>query len=284
MVGCQAHLQAQGDSVAKPVARLLKTLEEFRECERIQQEVWASVAASAELLSVTQKYGGVVLGAFAGRKMVGFLYALLAQRHGRLIHWSHMMAVRDGYRDLGLGFQMKLVHRKLALERGIKSICWTYDPLQSRNSYFNICRLGACIEEYVVDCYGRFPSAIEKGLPSDRFVANWKIASSAVERRLGEGAPHQNYAGLPRANETRLNSLGFIENKKIHLNLRGPQLLVAIPNNTDKMRAENPKLALRWRMGTRRIFEHYFRAGFHVENFFPPGARTAGACFYLLGR
>ena len=36
--------------------------------------------------------------------------------------------------DLGLGFRMKLAHRKLALAAGISSICWTYDPLQSRNA------------------------------------------------------------------------------------------------------------------------------------------------------
>ena len=135
--------------------RKLTSLHEFRECERIQAEVWGSVGVGAELVSVAAKYGGLVLGAFAGHKLVGFLCAFLARRQGQIIHWSHMMALRPNYRDQGLGLRMKLAHRKIALAEGIKSVCWTYDPLQSRNAVLNISRLGAVAEEYVPDCYGR---------------------------------------------------------------------------------------------------------------------------------
>ena len=114
--------------------RPLRSLEEFRACERIQLDVWGNLAVGSELMTVTAKYGGAVIGALAGSKVVGFIYAFLARRHGRLIHWSHMMAVEARVRDRGLGFRMKLAHRKTALEQGIKSICWTYDPLQSRNA------------------------------------------------------------------------------------------------------------------------------------------------------
>ena len=132
--------------------------------------------------------------------MVGFIFAFLAQYHGRLAHWSHMMAVEAKYRDQGFGFKMKLVHRQVALERGIKSICWTFDPLQSRNARLNISRLGALAEEYVPDCYGRFPSLLEKGLPSDRWVVNWRISTARVEERLrGETPPFD--PALPRVND-----------------------------------------------------------------------------------
>src|SRR5579875_1789680 len=149
--------------------RPLKTDRELRACEEIQRETWGQVACSAELLKVTQKYGGALLGAVRGREVAGFLFAFLARRRGRLIHWSHMMAVREGFRDRGLGLRMKLLHRRLALNQGLRSICWTFDPLQSRNAFLNLERLGATVEEYVPDCYGDFPSTIEKGLPSDRF-------------------------------------------------------------------------------------------------------------------
>jgi predicted GNAT superfamily acetyltransferase len=270
--------------VSKTQVRTLKTFAEFRECERLQREVWGTMAASGEVLGVTQKYGGVVLGAFVGTKMVGFLYALLARRQGKLIHWSHMMAVSEGYRDLGLGFRMKLLHRKIALAEGIKSICWTFDPLQSRNAYFNLCRLGASIEEYIVNCYGRFPSAIERGLPSDRFVANWRIASRPVERRLRQGPSRANASNFPRANETRLNSDGMLENVHLHLNLRVRGLIVEIPSDTDALRASSLPLATRWRMETRRIFREYMGAGYRVSDFVAPSAATGGRCFYLLQR
>jgi predicted GNAT superfamily acetyltransferase len=266
--------------------RLLHRLEEFRACERIQKAVWGNVGVGSELLAVTEKYGGVVLGAVVSGRIVGCLYAFLARRHGKLIHWSHIMALEPGHRNQGLGFQMKLAHRRLALEQGIKSICWTFDPLQSRNAALNIARLGARVEEYIPDCYGRFASAIEKSLPSDRFVVNWRIASSAVASRLREGRRPRQYdpSRLPRANETRLNAQGFLENIRIRLNLRAPRLLVEIPMNTDAMRSKDLKLARRWRTDTRKVFQHYFAAGYGVEDFLPPGPASDGRCNYVLRR
>jgi len=272
--------------MSRPQIRLLRSLEEFRACEHIQKAVWGNVGVGSEVLAVTQKYGGVVLGAVVGGKVVGCLYAFLARRHKVLIHWSHIMAVEPAHRDQGLGFRMKLAHRQLALERGIKSICWTYDPLQSRNATLNIARLGARVEEYIPNCYGRFPSAIERGLPSDRFVVNWRIAPLAVARRLRDGIRLHRFrlAPLPRANETRLNARGFLENTRICLRLHARRVLVEIPWNTDILRAEDLRLARRWRVETRKIFQHYFAAGYHVEDFLSPSAGTDARCFYVLRR
>ena len=217
MVGFPFHPSSWRSTLSKLEVRPLKTLREFQECERIQEEVWGAPGVTAEVISVAAKYGGAVLGAFSGGRMAGFLFAILARRRGRLIHWSHMMAVREGFRDRGLGFKMKLAHRKHALAAGIKSICWTFDPLQSRNAALNVARLGATIEEYLPDCYGRFPSAIERGLASDRFVVNWKIASPGVERRMREGAPSLDISRMPRANETSVSPAGLLVNRKIHL-------------------------------------------------------------------
>jgi predicted GNAT superfamily acetyltransferase len=217
------------------------------------------------------------------KEVVGFIYAFLARRHGGLIHWSHMMAVREGWRDHGLGFRMKLAHRKLALAQGIKSICWTYDPLQSRNAALNLARLDVEVEEYIPDCYGRFPSIIEKGLASDRFVVNWRIATAAVERRVEQGAPPFGpTAGLPRANETRIGADGLLENARLHLHLHTPRLLVEIPGDTDRMRSQALKLAIRWRRETRKIFQSYLAAGYRVAGFVPPSDSTTGKCFYVL--
>jgi predicted GNAT superfamily acetyltransferase len=264
--------------------RPLTTLREFQECERIQVEVWGAPGVTAEFISVVAKYGGAVLGAFSGDQLAGFLFAILARRRGQWIHWSHMMAVRDGFRDQGLGFKMKLAHRKLALAQGIKSICWTYDPLQSRNATLNILRLGAGVDEYLPDCYGRFSSLIERGLESDRFVVNWKIGSARVDRRLREGMPSLDDSALPRANETIVYAGGFRANRQIRLGLTARTLLVEGPSSTDTMRARDMKLAARWRAETRRIFQGYFRAGYQVEGFIPPSEATEGKCFYVLRR
>src|SRR5579872_4894912 len=103
--------------------RLLKGNNEYRQCERIQTHVWGAPGVTNEVITAAQKYGGAVIGTLVNGKVVGFIYAFLAQYHGRLAHWSHMMAVEARYRDHGFGFKMKMVHRQIALQRGIKSIC-----------------------------------------------------------------------------------------------------------------------------------------------------------------
>ena len=269
--------------MARTQVRLLKTLAEFQECERIQKAVWGAVSVASELMLVTQKYGGTVLGAFVDSECVGFVYALLARRHGRLIHWSQQMAVREGFRDLGIGFKMKMAHRQHALQQGLRSICWTYDPLQSRNAVLNLARLGGQVEEYVPDCYGHFPSLIEKELPSDRFVVNWKINSASVGRRWRGNPLPISTATLRPVNPTGLVK-GFLENRKLLLNLHEARLLVEIPTNTDRMREKSLDLARRWRLETRRVFQHYLSSGYSVAGLVAPGPANGGRCFYVLGR
>jgi predicted GNAT superfamily acetyltransferase len=268
--------------VAHIEIRRLGSLAEYRECERLQEQVWGNLGAGSEVLQVTQKYGGVVLGALAEGKLLGFLYAFLGRYHGRMVHWSHMMAVDKHHRDKGLGYRMKLVHRELALQEGIKSICWTYDPLQSRNAALNIARLGAQVEEYLKDCYGRFPSAIEKGLPSDRLVMRWQIGSVHVARRLGAPALRPVDPGLPSINETRRDSAGFIVNRRLNLVLTAPRLLLEIPANTDEMRIRSLKLAQRWRLEARRMFQRAFESGCRVVDFITTGDSDDRRAFYVL--
>jgi chorismate synthase len=267
-----------------PQVRLLRTLQEFRACEKIQTEVWGRTSVSAEVLKVTQEHGGAVLGAWVGQRLCGFIYAFLGRYRDRLVHWSHLMAVREGQRDRGLGFLMKRSHRRLALRQGLRSICWTFDPLQSRNAALNIGRLGADVEEYVPDYYGDFPSTIEGGLPSDRFVVNWRIALARAESEPGARR------GLPspgpqfRINQTKASRNSFLENERIVLNLAGPKVWLEIPADSDSMRRSAPELARRWRMETRRIFVNYFKSGYRVAGFIRTQEAGAVRCFYEIRR
>lgn len=269
----------------KPEIKLLETHEEFRKCEAIQRSIWGGLSVAAEVMLVTQKAGGMVLGAFMKGKLTGFIYALLARRNGRIIHWSHMMGILPAYRSRGFGLQLKLAHRRFALSQGIKSICWTYDPLQSRNASLNVAKLGSRVEEYVVDYYGRFQSVIERGIASDRFVVNWPIASKGVERCLTGGKRKAKIPDFSRINLTAGNNHGFLVNRKIDLRHREPALLLEIPPNTDLMRAQDLPLARRWRLQTRQIFLHYLSNAYRVDDFFTE--RQDGTelhCCYILRR
>jgi predicted GNAT superfamily acetyltransferase len=264
--------------------RPLENHAEFGQCERIQIQTWGNLGVSAETLAVNQKYGGVVMGALVDGKLAGFIYAFLGRRHGRLIHWSHLMAVAPRQRDHGLGFRMKLAHRELALRQGIKSICWTYDPLQSRNASLNIARLGGHVDEYIRNCYGNFPSRIELGLDTDRFVVDWRISTRSVDRRLKAGPYPLGNLRIPRANETSLDRKGFRKNQRLHLDLNAPRILVEIPPNPDEMRYQDLGLAKRWRVEARAIFENYLRMGYSVWDFVSPARSGEGRSYYLLRR
>lgn len=269
----------------RPQIKLLNNHQEFRKCERLQESVWGSLSVSAEVMMVTQKFGGAVFGAFVEQRLVGFVYAFLARRKGQIIHWSHMMATLPAYRGRGLGLCLKLAHRDLALQQGIRSICWTYDPLQSRNASLNLAKLGARVEEYVVDCYGHFPSAIEQGLPSDRFIVNWQIASKSVERCLEGAKVNKKVPAAARINTTGSNKHGFLTNRKIDLEHNESHLLIEIPANADLMRTEALLLARRWRFQTREIFLHYLENGYGVDRFITENKDSKGLrCFYLLHR
>jgi predicted GNAT superfamily acetyltransferase len=154
--------------------------------------------------------------------------------------------------------------------------------LQSRNAALNIARLGVRVEEYLPDCYGRFPSVIEKGLPSDRFVVNWQIGSVHVARRLRGLRLRDVSLDLPRINETRRNDEGFIVNRGISFSFAAPRLLLEIPANTDEMRVRALRLARQWRLETRRMFQRAFQSGCRILDFVTAVSGGDRRAFYVL--
>ena len=133
---------------------------------------------------VAEKVGGQVMGAFEGRDMVGFALSVPGTRSGHVYLHSHMLAVRKDQRNSGLGRRLKLLQREEALDRGIELIEWTFDPLEIKNSYLNIEKLGAISRRYNINQYGITSSPLQGGLPSDRLIAEWWLKSKRVETLL----------------------------------------------------------------------------------------------------
>jgi predicted GNAT superfamily acetyltransferase len=164
--------------------RKLAKHSEFEEAVRLQQEIWGF--ADVELLPlrlfvVADKIGGEVLGAFDDGRMVAFCLAVPGLKpQGKYYLHSHMLGVLGAYRNTGLGRQLKLKQRQQALERGIDLIEWTFDPLELKNAYFNIERLGAVVRRFVRNQYGSTSSHLHGGLPTDRCTAEWWIRSDRV--------------------------------------------------------------------------------------------------------
>jgi predicted GNAT superfamily acetyltransferase len=169
------------------IIRLCHGIREFEACVRVEREVWRSSdidVVPIPLFVVASEIGGQVLGAFLGEKLVGFTLAIVGWRARKPFLHSHMTAVLDGLRDRGVGRRLKLYQREDALARGIGLVEWTFDPLVTKNAYFNFMRLGAVARRYLPNIYGITTSPLHGSLPTDRLVAEWHLRSRRVSHAL----------------------------------------------------------------------------------------------------
>jgi predicted GNAT superfamily acetyltransferase len=172
------------EQVASIQIRQLFQLEEFEEVVGLQRSIWSF--AEIELLPlrflvVASKVGGHVFGAYDGPRMIGFCFAIPGIKpDGHPYLHSHMLGVLPEYRNAQVGRSLKLRQREDALARGIALIEWTFDPLELKNAFLNIERLGAIVRVYKENQYGTTSSPLHGGLPTDRCIAEWWINSPRV--------------------------------------------------------------------------------------------------------
>jgi predicted GNAT superfamily acetyltransferase len=193
--------------------RALTAHHEFGEAVRLQRQIWGFEDVEllpARLFAVATRIGGQVLGAFDGARMVGFCIAIPGvKRDGGAYLHSHMLGVIEEYRNAGIGRALKLAQREEALARGIDLVEWTFDPLELKNAFFNVERLGAIVRRYVRNQYGATSSPLHGGLPTDRCVAEWWLRSPRSPRppaSLRVSVP-ANIAGLRTADPERARAI-----------------------------------------------------------------------------
>jgi predicted GNAT superfamily acetyltransferase len=235
--------------------RALREHDEFVEAVRLQQEIWGF--ADIELLPVrlfvvATKVGGQAFGAYDGRRMIAFCLAIPGLKPGgRYYLHSHMLGVLPEYRNAGVGRMLKLEQRRDALARGIDLVEWTFDPLELKNAWFNMERLGAIVRRYLPNQYGTTSSHLHGGLPTDRLVAEWHLSSARVEG-IVSGAGYRRPTARAR---------------------------VAVPADIGEIRASDPGRAREIQRGLGEEFQRHFAAGLAVIGL----ERSAEAGTYLLG-
>jgi predicted GNAT superfamily acetyltransferase len=244
---------------ARPVIEIrpLTQHDEFEEAVRLQQSIWGF--ADIELLPVrlfivATKVGGQAFGAYDGSRMIAFCLAIPGLKpHGGYYLHSHMLGVADEYRDLGIGRRLKLEQRRDARSRGIELIEWTFDPLEVKNAYFNMERLGAVVRRYLPNQYGTTSSHLHGGLPTDRLVAEWWLASPRVLSMV-DGA-------------------GTFERPQA-------QARIPVPVDIAAIRTEDPRRAREIQASIGEQFKDYFGRGLAVIGV----ERTATDRAYLIGK
>jgi len=176
--------------------RALTAHPEFQDAVKLQQQIWGFEEIELlplRLFVVASKVGGQVFGAFDGPRMIGFCLAIPGLKAGgkSYLH-SHMLGVLPEYRDQRVGRRLKLAQRDEALGRGIDLIEWTFDPLEIKNAFFNVERLGAIVRRYVFNQYGTTTSHLHGGLPTDRCIAEWWIGSPRAQAIIAGGPFERN--------------------------------------------------------------------------------------------
>jgi chorismate synthase len=251
--------------------RRVTTMAEYEECVRIERETWGgqfTEAVPTTILRIAQEVGGVTAAAFGpDGAMLGFVFGITGIRDGELSHWSDMLAVRVGARDMGLGKRLKAYQRDLLLRIGVKTMYWTYDPLVARNAHLNLEQLGARAVEYRINFYGEDTgSVMHAALGTDRFIVRWRLDPGA-EPPIQTGA----WNDTPLINGTVPDPLP--DSRRVR---------IAIPDDIFAVLDVDRAAANGWRATTRQLFTTYLGRGYTIAGF----RRSAGADpgTYLLER
>jgi predicted GNAT superfamily acetyltransferase len=271
--------------------KLLESPEEMTLVEDLQRAVWPGSETDvvpAHVFITAVHNGGMVIGAFQGEELIGFVFGFpgldFTPDGPRPKHCSHMMGIKPGQRDSGVGFALKRAQWQMVRKQGIDHITWTYDPLLSRNAYLNIAKLGTVCNTYRRSEYGDMRDGLNAGLPSDRFQVDWWVNTRRVERRLGNRS--RGPLKLEDFSKAELHPLytplvgtsGLLQPPEHFSTLEGNLLLAEIPSNFNAVKEADFAIARDWRFFSREVFETAFATGYIVTDFVHENGRS----FYVL--
>ena len=239
--------------------RTLRTVEECEACVALQRHVWGfepTDVVPVTLLHVVDYVGGLAAGAFdASGELLGFVFGVSGVRDGELVHWSHMLGVRESARNLGLGRMLK-EHQRVALAKlGIRRVFWSFDPLMAKNAYFNFNRLGATVVDYVPDMYGTTASPLHLGLPTDRLVVTTATSAAEGDRHPVRSGQLPVLSPFPRDGDEIFEPA----------DQRPDALLIEVPLDILAITQRSLQTARQWRLAVRDHFRWALAAGYEVE-------------------
>src|SRR5262249_2702474 len=189
------------------------------------------------------------------------------------------------YRNLKIGLRLKLRQGQILRERGVQEIYWTFDPLESKNAYFNFRKLGITVEQYLPNLYGKTQSPLHRGLETDRFLAIWRIQAAPA-------SPPAKVKAAALVDETNLINRCSVSKDSLLMpgrpNLRLldekrgglEQVYLEIPNNISQISRKNLRLARQWQLCIRRASLHYLSRGYTIQGFVQAMVEGRTGCFY----
>jgi predicted GNAT superfamily acetyltransferase len=231
--------------------RPLETLEQMTAACVVFDRVWdigpdEVSEVQPALLRALGHGGNYLFGAYRvdTGELVGASVAFFTEPLGAAMH-SHITGVLGQAAGTGVGGALKWHQRQWALERGLTRVTWTFDPLIARNAYFNLTRLGARAETYVVDFYGPMNDGPNRGQPTDRVQVGWDLA--------GPGVPPEGLELRIPQDAAVLLSVGTDGAPVAGRPIPGAAdlALIGIPDDIEAIRRTAPETALAWRHALR---------------------------------
>ena len=245
------------------VIRDIETTDELHEVEQLQREIWGVSeldVVPALALRPQKEVGATLIGAFAGGRMIGFVFGFPGILNGETIIHSDMLGVSSEYRSQNVGYLLKLAQRSAALKLGVKRITWTFDPLQSRNAHLNFSKLGVIADRYLINYYGETSSFLHRA-GTDRLWVSWLLDRERAVSQV-------NLDEIPALIRVSPNGEPVVNTD----NTDNRQLIIEIPGEA------NPEL---WREPTRAAFTGALNAGYIIKDFYvvERDAQKIGAYF-----
>ena len=250
----------------RTIVRPLSTQADYQAAVSLQEDIWGADVGEtvpACVMQVSKEVGGIADGAFTmDGELVGFVFGMTGLRDGMLAHWSHLLAVREEWRNCGVGRQLKIHQRERLLELGVSSMLWTFDPLESRNAHLNLNKLGATVERYIPDFYGNNATAkTDTIIGTDRFVVRWDLKSSR-RSLVARDVPVTDIPCVsvrPGSRDAeRVQGSGLVRSRCVR---------VEVPANIQELKSSDPEASVAWRDTTRHAFVHYLDLGYRVAEF-----------------
>ncbi len=246
------------------------------------------VSVPPPLMRVLQDNGGLVLGGFVDIYLVGVTASLIGWDGGTLYHYAHFTAVRPEYQNHHVGFRLKAFQRDEVLKLGLAEARGAFDPLQSRNAWLLVHRLGVVPDRYFPHYFGQLPDAVNRGSETDRLRYTWSLASPRVEERLA--------GQLPAPEDVRRRwegSEAIVETETGETGLRVPNAVVEptaasahleVPFDLATLLEHDAAAVRRWRHAVRDAFRAAFDVGYAVDDFTVLSAEHERRSFYLLSK
>lgn len=280
--GVPGNGQLQMSMDVEITIRRAQTTADYRALQAAQRGAWGIIEEGYVVPIATmvgaQHHGGLVLGAFLpDGEAVGLSFAFLGRVEGQLCLYSQLTGVVPGYQDRGIGHRLKATQREVARAEGIPCLCWAFDPLQAGNARFNLEKLGATCGRYIENMYGFRSDALNRDATTDRLIAVWETGPPGPRDR-----PEASGRDLPRLIGVTTPGDIPVPPSDTHLLEEGPGLLLEIPAEINRLRAEHPDLAGLWGTVVRRTFLDAFAAGYRAVGFLRDDAPEGRRCFYVL--